>query len=80
MRTKGEDVVSVDVVLLRLYKRWEISPFRLLLLGLVAILKAAIKTRRKSGRRKMTMVVKELDCSGINYEKKKTRRMGMCKG
>lgn len=75
MRTKGEDVVSIDVILLRLYKRWEMSPFRLWLLGLVAILKAAIRARRKSGRRKMTMVVKELDCSGINHEKKKTRRV-----
>ena len=72
MRTKGEDVISVDVVLVRLYKRGETSPFRLLLLGLVAILKAAIRARRNRGRRKMTMVVKELDCNGINYEKKQT--------
>ena len=56
---KREVLVSIDVVLLRVCKRWEISPFKLLLLGLVAMLKAAMRARRKSGRRKMIMVVKE---------------------
>ena len=36
--------------------RGVVSPFRLLLLGLVAMLKAAMVTSRRSGKRKMMMV------------------------
>ena len=60
-------MVSIDVGFVRGCKRWEISPFKLLLLGLVAMLKATMRARRKSGRRKMIMVVTEWNCSGINY-------------
>ena len=42
-------------------------PFRLLLLGLVAILKTARRTRRRSGSMKIIKVVKESRCNdGIN--------------
>ena len=46
----------------------ECSPFRLLLLGLVAMLKAAINARMKSGRMRMTRVVRERGCNGIDYK------------
>lgn len=43
------------------------SPFRLLLLGLVAILNAAMMTRMRSGSKKMVKVVKESRCkNGID--------------
>ena len=42
-------------------------PFKLLLLGLVAMLKTARRTRRRSGRMNMIKVVRESRCNdGIN--------------
>lgn len=41
----------------------EYSPFRLLLLALVAMLKAAMMTRMRSGRRKMIKVLRESRCN-----------------
>lgn len=43
----------------RLVESRERLPFKLLLLGLVAMLKAAMRASRKSGSKKMTEVVKE---------------------
>ena len=69
------------MVPLRLCQVRKVSiPFKLLLLGLVAILKVAIRARRKSGRRKMRKVVKVLDCSGIHLFKKKEKEKKKKKG
>ena len=49
-----------------LFESRECSPFKLLLLGLVAMLKAAMRASMRSGSKKMTKVVKESRCSGID--------------
>ena len=42
------------------------SPFKLLLLGLVAMLKAAVRASMRSGSRKRMNVVRESRCNGID--------------
>lgn len=56
---RGSCAISSVVYIVCWYESREWSPFRLLLLGLVAMLKAARRVKRKSGSMKMSQVVKE---------------------